>query len=79
MIAKSGMHSDIVLLHCLESKDINDYKFIYDYFKICNKIKYCFKESTFNELIYKCKNNPLLSKYKSIIQENYNKLRIYLK
>ena len=66
-------------LKYLNDENSNDYKFINDYFGICKKLKYCFEESIFNDAIGLCKNNNNLSKCESIIQENYEKLRLYQK
>ena len=70
---------DQLLVKCLQSENINDYKLIYDYFEILHKLKYCFGRKIFNQLIQLCQNNKNLSKYERFIKENYDKLKIYLK
>ena len=68
---------DELPVKCLQSENISNYKFIYDYFEILDKLKYCFGEKVFNQLIELCQNNKNLSKYESFIKENYDKLKMY--
>ena len=66
-----------ILLTCLKSKNRLNHKFIYDYFEALFKLKYCFSKETFDKSIDLCQNNKHLLEYKSVIEENYNKLKIY--
>ena len=70
---------DRILFKCLTSGQKNNYNFVYDYFKVLNKLKHCFSDKTFNDSIKYCQDNKHLSQYESFIKQNYEKLKIYLK
>ena len=68
-----------LLLYCLRNKkDIDNYNFIYDYFFVLEKMKYCIRADIFSEAIQLCQNDENLFSYQSFIEQNYNKLKIYL-
>ena len=80
MVTSSSEDFDELLISCLKNTvDLNHESFFSAYFEVCNKLKYCFKESGFNESINFCKKYENLIKYVPIIRENYEKLKQYLK
>ena len=70
---------DKILYSCLQSNNINNHKFIYDYFAVLSKLKFCISERIFNECIRLCEYKRDLLKYESFIKENFGKLKMYLK
>ena len=66
------------LVRLLESEHVNE-EWVKLYFDLCKKCKVCFDQTVLNQAIQVCNGDEKLTKYTSMVQDNFDKLKIFLK